>query len=144
VQKRLGPGRRSRAPLRNRRRSRLANLRLPGGPCRQREFAGQLSGAVLDGRDTGTVIAPDATAKLFVTAAPEIRARRRFDELVRRGKSVHFDEVLTDIRARDARDSGRTAAPLLQAIDASLLDTGAMTVDQAIAAAIALVDERLC
>ena len=110
---------------------------------RQRDFAGQLSGAVLDGRDTGTVIAPDATAKLFVTAAPEIRARRRFDELVRRGKSVHFDEVLTDIRARDARDSGRTSAPLLVAGDAALLDTGAMTADQAIAAAIALVDERL-
>lgn len=110
---------------------------------RQRDFAGQPSGAVLDGRDTGTVIAPSATAKLFVTAAPEIRAQRRFDELVRRGKTVHFDEVLTDIRGRDARDSGRTAAPLLQAADAALLDTGAMTVDQAIAAALALVDERL-
>ena len=109
---------------------------------RQRDFAGQASGAVLDGRDTGTVIAPDATAKLFVTASPEIRARRRFDELRARGKSVHFEEVLTDIRARDDRDSGREAAPLEHAADAALLDTGEMTAEQAIAAAIALVDQR--
>jgi cytidylate kinase len=110
---------------------------------RQREFAAQASGAVLDGRDTGTVIAPGATAKLFVTASPEIRARRRFDELVARGKSVHFDEVLTDIRARDERDSGRADAPLAMADDALLLDTGELGIEEAIAAAIALVDSRL-
>lgn len=110
---------------------------------RQRDFAAQASGAVLDGRDTGTVIAPDATAKLFVTASPEIRARRRFDELVGLGKTVHFDEVLTDIRARDERDSGRADAPLAMAEDAMLLDTGKLGVEEAIAAAVALVDWRL-
>ena len=110
---------------------------------RQRDFAAQASGAVLDGRDTGTVIAPGAAAKLFVTASPEIRARRRFDELVARGKSVHFDEVLTDIRARDERDSGRADAPLAMADDALLLDTGELGIEEAIAAAIALVDARL-
>jgi cytidylate kinase len=110
---------------------------------RQRDFAAQASGAVLDGRDTGTVIAPDATAKLFVTASPEIRARRRFDELVARGKNVHFDEVLTDIRARDERDSGRADAPLAMAEDAMVLDTGDLGVEEAIAAAIALVEARL-
>lgn len=110
---------------------------------RQRDFAAQVSGAVLDGRDIGTVIAPGAAAKLFVTASPEIRARRRFDELVARGKSVHFDEVLTDIRARDERDSGRADAPLAMADDALLLDTGELGIEEAIAAAIALVDARL-
>lgn len=110
---------------------------------RQRDFAAQASGAVLDGRDTGTVIAPGAAAKLFVTASPEIRARRRFDELVARGKSVHFDEVLTDIRARDERDSGRADAPLAMADDALLLDTGELGIEESIAAAIALVDARL-
>lgn len=111
--------------------------------ARQRDFAGQASGAVLDGRDIGTVIAPNANAKLFVTASPEVRARRRFDELVARGKSVHFDEVLTDIRARDERDSDRADAPLAMADDALVLDTGELDVPAAIAAAIALVDARL-
>ena len=110
---------------------------------RQRDFAAKASGAVLDGRDTGTVIAPDATAKLFVTASPEIRARRRFDQLVGLGKTVHFDEVLTDIRARDERDSGRADAPLAMAEDAMLLDTGKLGVEEAIAAAVALIDSRL-
>ena len=109
---------------------------------RQRDFAAQATGAVLDGRDTGTVIAPGATAKLFVTARPETRARRRFDELVSRGKSVHFEEVLTDIRARDDRDSGRADAPLTMAEDAMLLETDSVSIDEAIAAAIALVDAR--
>jgi len=110
---------------------------------RQRDFASQADGAVLDGRDTGTVIAPDAIAKLFVTASPEIRAKRRTAELVARGRTVHYDEVLTDIRARDERDTGRAHAPLAKATDAFLLDTGALTIDQAIASAIALVDERI-
>jgi CMP/dCMP kinase len=98
---------------------------------------------VLDGRDIGTVIAPDATVKLFVTASPEVRARRRVRELLERGMPAHLDDVLIDIRARDARDSGREAAPLFQAADAELLDTSEMDIDQAIARAIALVDEKL-
>ncbi|WP_309603120.1 (d)CMP kinase [Sphingomonas sp.] len=110
---------------------------------RQRSFAAQAGGAVLDGRDIGTVIAPDATAKLFVTAAPEVRATRRLAELIKRGMNVHYDEVLADIHARDERDSGRDAAPLVQADDALLLDTSDMDVDQAIAAALALVEARL-
>ncbi|MEO7814043.1 MAG: (d)CMP kinase [Sphingomicrobium sp.] len=110
---------------------------------RQRMFAAQAGGAVLDGRDIGTVIAPDAAVKLFVTAAPEVRARRRLAELTRRGMNVHYDEVLADISARDERDSGREAAPLVQSDDALLLDTSTMNIDQAIAAALALVDQRL-
>ncbi|HEX8448762.1 MAG TPA: (d)CMP kinase, partial [Allosphingosinicella sp.] len=109
---------------------------------RQRDFAAQEGGAVLDGRDIGTVIAPHAEAKLFVTASPEVRARRRFEELVRMGLSVHYEDVLLDIRARDERDMGRAAAPLVRAKDAILLDTSEMGVEEAIAAAIAGVDER--
>lgn len=109
---------------------------------RQRAFAGREEGAVIDGRDTGTVIAPHATAKLFVTASAEIRARRRTAELVAKGKAVHFDDVLIDIGGRDQRDADREAAPLKKADDAALLDTGRMTVDEAIAAAIALVEQR--
>ena len=110
---------------------------------RQRLFAAQAEGAVLDGRDIGTVIAPDALVKLFVTASPEVRAKRRLAELSKRGLNVHYDEVFADIRARDDRDSGREAAPLVQADDALLLDTSEMTVDQAIAAAIKLVERKL-
>jgi CMP/dCMP kinase len=110
---------------------------------RQRNFAAGASGAVLDGRDIGTVITPKATAKLFVTASAEVRARRRVAELLARGTPSHYDDVLIDIRARDARDSGRAAAPLAQAEDAELLDTSEMSIDEAIAAAIALVEQRL-
>jgi cytidylate kinase len=110
---------------------------------RQRSFAGSSDGAVLDGRDIGTVIAPDATAKLFVTATPEVRAQRRVRELLERGMPAHYDDVLIDIHARDERDSGRAAAPLRQAEDADLLDTTAMDIDEAVAAAIALVEARL-
>jgi len=110
---------------------------------RQRHFAASSSGAVLDGRDIGTVIAPDADAKLFVTASVEVRAQRRVRELLERGMPAHLDDVLVDIRSRDTRDSGRAAAPLAQAPDADLLDTSEMTVDEAIAAAIRLVDARL-
>jgi cytidylate kinase len=110
---------------------------------RQRSFAARADGAVLDGRDIGTVIAPNATAKLFVTATPEVRARRRMAELLARGMPSHYDDVLIDIRARDERDSGRAAAPLAQAEDAELLDTSEMTIDEAVAAAIALVEERI-
>ena len=110
---------------------------------RQRHFAEQASGAVLDGRDIGTVIAPEATAKLFVTASPEVRAQRRVRELLERGMPGHYEDVLIDIRARDVRDSNREAAPLAQAEDAALLDTSEMDIDQAIAAAIELVERKL-
>ena len=110
---------------------------------RQRAFAAQAGGAVLDGRDVGTVIVPSATVKLFVTADPEVRARRRTDELAARGVTAHYDEVLVDIRARDARDSERSAAPLIRAADAMLLDTGTLDVAAATAAAIALIMGRI-
>ncbi len=110
---------------------------------RQRQFAGQPGGAVLDGRDIGTVVAPEADAKLFVTASAEVRARRRVRELLERGLPAHFEDVLTDIRARDERDSRRAAAPLRQADDADLLDTTELSAEQAIAEAIRLVDKRL-
>lgn len=110
---------------------------------RQRGFAGQRGGAVLDGRDIGTIIAPDAAVKLFVTAAVEVRARRRLAELLSRGISAHLDDIIIDLKARDARDSGRDTAPLVQAPDAVLLDTSGMDIDQAIAAAIAIVETHL-
>jgi cytidylate kinase len=110
---------------------------------RQRQFAQQPGGAVLDGRDIGTVVAPDADAKLFITASPEIRAQRRVRELLERGLPAHYEDVLTDIRARDERDSSRAAAPLRQADDALLLDTTDLSVEQAIAQAIRLVEEQL-
>jgi len=110
---------------------------------RQQEFAGQPGGAVLDGRDIGTVIAPDAQVKLFVTASPEVRAQRRVRELMGRGMPAHYDDVLIDIRSRDERDSSRDVAPLVQAPDAILLDTSDLDVDAAIATAIQLVEERL-
>jgi cytidylate kinase len=109
---------------------------------RQRDFAAQPGGAVLDGRDIGTVIAPEAEVKLFVTARPEIRAERRLMELRARGLDVHFPDVLADIHARDARDTGRDAAPLVMAADAILLDTSALDAGAAIAAAIAAVEGK--
>ncbi len=110
---------------------------------RQKVFAGQPGGAVLDGRDIGTVIAPEAEAKLFVTATPEVRAERRFKELTKAGRTVHLEDVLIDIRARDERDSSRSAAPLKQADDAVVLDTSALGVEEAVAAAIAIVERTL-
>jgi cytidylate kinase len=110
---------------------------------RQRQFAGQPGGAVLDGRDIGTVIAPGADAKLFVTATAEIRAQRRVRELLERGMPAHYEDVLLDIRARDERDAHRAVAPLHQAADAILLDTSDLAADEAIAEAIRLVEERL-
>ena len=110
---------------------------------RQRDFAAQEGGAVLDGRDIGTVIAPDADAKLFVTASAEVRAQRRVRELLERGMPGHYDDVLLDIRARDERDANREIAPLKQAPDADLLDTSDLDIDRAVAAAIRLVDARV-
>ncbi len=110
---------------------------------RQRNFATQDGGAVLDGRDIGTVIAPAADVKLFVTASVEVRARRRVAELLSRGIQAHLEDVVIDLKARDDRDSSRVTAPLEQASDAILLDTSAMDVDAAIEAAIDLAEKRL-
>jgi cytidylate kinase len=109
---------------------------------RQRRFANQPGGAVLDGRDIGTVIAPEADAKLFIKATPQIRARRRHAELHAHGATISFDKVLADIRARDARDSGRSTAPLIQAPDSSLLDTSFLTIEESVRRAIGLVEAR--
>ena len=109
---------------------------------RQKRFARQPGGAVLDGRDIGTVIAPDADAKLFVKATPQVRAQRRHRELQAHGSDVSFDKVLADIRARDARDSARSTAPLTMAADAALLDTSTLTIEASVAKAIALVEAR--
>jgi CMP/dCMP kinase len=106
---------------------------------RQRAFAGQPSGAVLDGRDIGTVIAPQAQAKLFVTASVAARAQRRWLEMQQRGEDTAREAIEADLAARDARDAARTEAPLRQAEDAALLDTSALSPEEAIAAAIALV-----
>jgi len=106
----------------------------------QRTFARQEGGAVLDGRDIGTVIAPDAPAKLYVTAAPEVRAERRWRQLAAQGEAVGLGEVLADIRRRDARDGGRDAAPMAPAPDAVLLDTSQMTIEQAADAARRIVE----
>ena len=110
---------------------------------RQRKFASQPGGAVLDGRDIGTVIAPDADAKLFVKATPQIRARRRHAELKERGSTISFDKVLADIRARDLRDTGRNAAPLVVAADAGILDTSFLSIEAAVIRAIELVERQV-
>ena len=110
---------------------------------RQRRFAAQPQGAVLDGRDIGTVIAPEAEVKLFVTASAEARAERRLNELKKLGLDVHYPDVLADIRARDERDTSRSAAPLKAAPDAETIDTSGLTADQAIAAAVAAAERRL-
>ena len=110
---------------------------------RQVDFANQPGGALLDGRDIGTVIAPNAQVKLFITAPAEIRARRRLDEMARQGMHVVFADILADIRKRDERDMGRANAPLRPAEDALLLDTGDLTIGDAVQAAIALVESRL-
>jgi cytidylate kinase len=110
---------------------------------RQRSFAAQPGGAVLDGRDIGTVIAPDADAKLFVTASQEVRAQRRVRELLERGMPAHYDDVLLDLQSRDTRDSGRQTAPLWQAEDAILLDTSDLSREESIIAACRLISERL-
>ncbi|GGF46177.1 cytidylate kinase [Azorhizobium oxalatiphilum] len=106
----------------------------------QRRFAARPEGAVLDGRDIGTVICPDATVKLFVTATPEVRAERRYKELSARDPFASYEAVLADIHKRDARDSNRAAAPLLKADDAVLLDTSALGIEESFAAALAIVE----
>ena len=108
----------------------------------QRAFAAA-RGAVLDGRDIGTVIFPDADAKLYVTASVEARARRRWLELLGRGEAADLAQVTTDMRARDIRDAERATAPMKPADDAMLLDTTALGAEEALAAALAMVEERL-
>ncbi len=105
----------------------------------QRQFARRPPGVVIDGRDIGTVVCPDADVKIFVTADVEVRARRRFDELVHRGEAVTFEGVLDVIRKRDARDQGRAAAPLRPAPDAVVLDTTNITVIAALQAALDII-----
>ena len=107
----------------------------------QQSFAAREPGAVIDGRDIGTVIAPDAPAKLFVTASPEVRAERRFRQLQGQGEAVVYEDILADIRRRDERDSARAASPLIQAADAALLDTTQMSISQAADAARRIVEE---
>ena len=109
----------------------------------QRSFAMRAGGAVLDGRDIGTVICPDAQVKLFVTATPEVRAQRRFAELAAKGFDGTFEQVLADVEARDERDSSRAEAPLKPAADAVEMDTSTMDIATAVARAIELISLRL-
>ncbi len=108
----------------------------------QRTFAARAGGAVLDGRDIGTVICPGAQVKLFVTASREVRARRRCAELQGKGHDVTLEEVLADVTARDARDMGRADAPLRAAADAVEIDTSDMKIADAVAAAVALIKAK--
>jgi CMP/dCMP kinase len=110
---------------------------------RQVDFAHQAGGALLDGRDIGTVIAPDADVKLYITAPATVRATRRHAEMTSRGVDVSFEAILADIHARDERDLSRATAPLRPAEDALLLDTGDLTIGAAVQAAIALVEAKL-
>jgi cytidylate kinase len=106
----------------------------------QKTFAATPPGAVLDGRDIGTVICPDADAKIFVTATPQARAQRRTLEFLRAGLTVDESDILADILRRDARDTGRASSPLRQADDAHLLDTTNLDIEAAFAAAVAIVE----
>jgi cytidylate kinase len=108
----------------------------------QRRFAARPEGAVLDGRDIGTVICPDAPVKIFVTASPETRAQRRALELAGRGEKVDFAAILDDIRKRDERDSSRSSAPLKAAADAVTLDTTKLGIEEAFAAALKIVADK--
>jgi cytidylate kinase len=109
----------------------------------QRDFAAQEPGAVLDGRDIGTVVCPDADVKLFIKAQVEIRARRRYEELKKRGEPVTYERVLETIKARDARDSGRADAPMAIAPDALLLDTTNLDIEAAFDAAVGLIKRKI-
>lgn len=106
----------------------------------QQSFAKRTGGAVLDGRDIGTVICPRADAKLFVTASADCRAMRRFQELTAKGMDIVYETVLADVKERDARDRNRATAPLVPADDAVLLDTSDLTIDDAVSQAIALIE----
>ena len=109
----------------------------------QRDFAGRRGGAVLDGRDIGTVICPNADVKIFVTASPAARAQRRALELMRRGEKIDYASVLADIARRDARDAERADAPMRAAADAIALDTTRLDIDASLARAVAIVESRV-
>lgn len=109
----------------------------------QKVFARREGGAVVDGRDIGTVICPEAEVKLFVTASDEVRAMRRFEELVKGDPDTTFERVLTDLQARDARDASRDTSPMVAASDALLLDTTKLSIDAAVAEAVALISKRI-
>ena len=108
----------------------------------QRGFAGQPGGAILDGRDIGTVICPDADVKIYVTADAETRARRRWSELTAKGETLSFEQMLDQTRERDRRDTERADAPMRPADDATLLDTSSLSIDAAVTAAIEIVEKR--
>jgi cytidylate kinase len=110
---------------------------------KQREFAMRLPGAVLDGRDIGTVVCPDADVKLYLTASAEVRARRRLAEIEARGGKADFEQILDDIKRRDQRDMGREDSPLRPAADAHLLDTSEMDIETAFQAAKTLVEQAM-
>ncbi|WP_170465693.1 (d)CMP kinase [Ruegeria arenilitoris] len=107
----------------------------------QRAFARRTGGAVLDGRDIGTVICPEAEVKLFVTASPEVRAERRYLELSAKGSDVTREQVLADVRERDARDAERSTAPMKSAGDAVLLDTSNLSIEAALAKAVEIIEK---
>lgn len=144
----LDPGRFDETRLRGREMGEAASVVAALPPVRaalldfQRAFAAGGHGAVLDGRDIGTVVCPDAEVKLFVTASAEERARRRARELAARGEAADEAAILADIRRRDERDSTRATAPLVPAADALVLDTSALSVEAAFAAALQLVEQR--
>lgn len=109
----------------------------------QRAFSRRDPGAVLDGRDIGTVVCPDAAVKLYVTASPEVRARRRYDEIVAQGARADFAAIFEDVKKRDERDMGRADSPLKPAVDAHLLDTSEMSIEAAFQAAKTIIDAAL-
>ncbi len=109
----------------------------------QQSFAKRQPGTVLDGRDIGTVVCPQAPVKLYVTASPEVRARRRHDEIVARGGEAEYGEIFADVKKRDERDMGRADSPLKPAEDAHLLDTSEMSIEAAFQAAKVIIDAAL-
>ncbi len=109
----------------------------------QQAFAVRKPGTVLDGRDIGTVVCPDAPVKLYVTASPEVRARRRYDEIVAKGQSADYETIFEDVKKRDERDMGRADSPLKPAVDAHLLDTSEMSIEAAFQVARAFIDAAL-
>lgn len=109
----------------------------------QQRFATKEPGTVLDGRDIGTVVCPDAPVKLYVTASPDVRARRRYDEILANGGSADYDAIFAEVRKRDERDMGRADSPLKPAEDAHLLDTSEMSIEAAFQAARAIIDAAL-
>ncbi len=109
----------------------------------QRRFAGREPGTVLDGRDIGTVVCPEAPVKLYVTASPEVRARRRFEEIIASGEPADYERIFAEVRQRDERDMNRADSPLRPAADAHLLDTSEMSIEAAFHAARSLIDAAL-